>query len=137
MVFFTAVTSGFAFTKNDAQSMVQKAIQFYKANGKAVTFQAISNPKGMFRSGELYVFTYDLGGVVTAHPANAGLIGKNVYNLKDTNGFQFVKYMVDNGKAKGSGWCEYMWTNPETKKIAKKYSYFQKVDDIVFVCGIY
>jgi signal transduction histidine kinase len=124
-------------TKNEAIAMTKKAIDFYKANGAEKAFEAIKQPNGKFHKGELYIYTYDMEGVVTSHPTNHGLIGKNVYNLKDTKGFEFVKYMVDNAKAKGSGWCEYYWTNPVTKKIGKKLSYFEKVDDIVFVCGVY
>jgi signal transduction histidine kinase len=29
----------------------------------------------------------------------------------------------------GGGWLEYMWENPQTGKLEKKYGYVRKVDD--------
>lgn len=124
-------------SKQDASNFVNQAIQFYKANGKAKLLEAISKENGQFHKGNFYVFLYDLNGVVLAHPANHGLIGKSVYNLKDPDGVEFVKAMVDGAKEKGEVWVTYKWTDPVTKKIGKKLSFAKKVDDIVFVCGIY
>jgi signal transduction histidine kinase len=45
--------------------------------------------------------------------------------------------MIDGATAKGSGWSDYKWTNPVTKKIDPKSTYFQKVDDVILGCGVY
>ena len=39
--------------------------------------------------------------------------------------------------AKGKGWQNYKWTNPQTKKIEDKTAYIEKVDDMIFGCGAY
>jgi cytochrome c len=124
-------------TAKEAQDLVKKAITYYKANGKDKAFAEINNPKGMFVSKDLYVFVFDLNVVCLAHGANKGLIGKNLSELKDSTGKQFMKEMIDGAKAKGTGSVDYNWTNPVSKKIEGKRSYYVKEGDLVFGCGIY
>jgi cytochrome c len=45
--------------------------------------------------------------------------------------------MIEDAKTKGTGWSDYKWANPVTKKIDDKTTYFMKVDDVVLGCGIY
>ena len=124
-------------TPSDAEAMVKKAITFYKANGKAKTFTAISDPKGKFVNGDLYVFVYDLTGKCLAHGGNAKQVGKDLIDLKDANGKAFVKERVDLAKSKGKGWQNYKWNNPATKQIEDKTAYIEKVDDVIIGCGAY
>ncbi len=135
-------TVGLAFAQEkgaakDAQSLVDKAAAFYKANGAEKTLAEISNPKGQFIKGDVYVFIWGTDYVVKAHPTNAKLIGKNLKELKDTDGKAFVFDGVELAKAKGSGWVDYKYTNPVSKKIEAKTTYVKKVDDLIFACGIY
>lgn len=122
---------------SEATTLVDKAVAFYKANGKDKAFAEFNNSKGQFVKGELYVFIWDFGGKVLAHGANEKLIGKDVSQLKDVDGKLFVQEAVELAKAKGSGWVDYKWTNPTTKKVEAKSTYVKKVDDIIFACGIY
>jgi signal transduction histidine kinase len=117
--------------------MVKKAIEFYKANGAEKAFAEISNPKGKFIKGDLYIFVYDLTGKCVAHGGNAKQVGKDLIELKDNDGRAFVKERIDLVKAKGKGWQNYNWTNPTTKAIEKKTAYVEKVDTYVFGCGAY
>jgi signal transduction histidine kinase len=133
-VVWSALASG---TPDEAKALVDKAISFYKANGKEKALAEISNPKGQFVKGELYVFIWDLKGMVLAHGPNQKLIGKDVSELKDADGKLFVKEALELAKAKGSGWVDYKWTNPVTKKIDPKTTFVKKVDDLIFCCGIY
>jgi len=122
---------------DEATALVEKSIAFYKANGKEKALAEISNPGGQFVRGEFYVFIWDLNGTVIAHGANQKLIGKDVSGLKDADGKLFVKEGVEMGKSKGSGWVDYKWTNPVTKKMDEKSTFVKKVDDMIFCCGIY
>ncbi len=136
------MTVSFAFaqekgTAKEAQDLVTKAIAYYKAEGKDKAFAAINDPKGQFTKKDLYVYVADLNIVVFAHGANKALVGKNLYELKDSNGKPFAKEIADGAKSKGKGWVDYSWTNPTTKKIEAKSSYFQREGDLVFVCGFY
>ena len=49
----------------------------------------------------------------------------------------FVQEGVQMAKTKGSGWVDYKWTNPTTKKVEAKSTYVKKVDELIFCCGIY
>lgn len=137
---FIAISSGHLFaagTAEEAKAMVEKTAAYMKANGKDKTFAEINNTKGMFVKDDLYVWVSDLNAKILAHGANEKLIGKSLIDLKDSEGKLFMKEIMDNAKAKGSGWSDYRWTNPVTKKVELKSTYFQKVDDMVFACGIY
>jgi cytochrome c len=122
---------------SDATDLVGKAIAYYKANGKDKALAEISNKQGQFVKGELYVFIWSPKGVIVAHGANEKLIGKNMYPVKDSDGKQFVKDAVELANAKESGWVDYKWPNPVSKKVEAKRTYVKKVDDLIFACGIY
>lgn len=129
--------SGAAASQKDAKALVEKAAAFAKANGKDAALKEISKAKGQFDKGDLYVFAYDLNAVVIAHPKNPKLIGKNLMDVPDTDGKLFRKEIVQAAKTKGSGWVDYKYLNPETKKVEAKTTYVLKVGDIVLCCGTY
>lgn len=122
---------------NDAKVMVNKAISFYKANGKEKTMEEVKNPKGKFVKGPLYVNVYNLQGVMLANPVNKKLIGMNGSGLQDPDGKYFMKELLERAANEGGGWVDYRWTNPVTKKIEPKTTYFKRVDDVIMACGIY
>lgn len=124
-------------TRAEAKALAEKAAKFLKANGKEKTLAEISKHGGQFDKGEMYVFAYDMKGTVLAHPKNRGLIGKNMYNLPDEDGKFFRKDIVELAKAKGSGWVDYKYLNPETKKVEKKTTYVLRADDMILCCGVY
>lgn len=136
------LTTGFVYaaekgTAKVAVALVDKAANFYQANGKDKAFAEINKSEGQFVKGDLYVFVWSLDYVVLAHPKNAALIGKNLKAMKDTDGKAFVFEAVELAKSKGNGWMDYKYTNPTTKKIEPKSTYVKKVGDSVFACGIY
>jgi cytochrome c len=137
----TLILSGVASAKSsqdEAKALVDKAAAFYKANGKDATLKELSNPKGQFVKGELYVFAYALSdGTTIAHPHNPKLIGKNLTAVPDPDGKLFRKEIWEQAKSKGSGWVDYKFQNPESKKIENKTTYFLKVDELILNCGTY
>jgi len=138
VVFMIALFSGIgnAGPAEDAKALVQKAVEYIKANGKEKAYQEFT--KGTkFKKGELYIFVLDSKYNMLAHGGNEKMVGKNFGELKDANGKPFLKEMVDKGMNQGSGWTDYIWVNPVTKKIEPKSSYVVKVDDTVVGCGIY
>ena len=128
-----AVASG----KDDAKTLVKHAAAFVKYQGKGKALAEISKPRGQFDKGELYVFAYDLQGVMVAHPKNPTLIGKNLIDVPDNDGKLFRRDIVDKAKSKGSGWVDYMYLNPETNEVEHKTTYLQKVGDIIICSGAY
>ncbi len=129
--------SGILASQKDAKALVEKAAAFAKASGKDAALKEISKAKGQFDKGELYVFAYDMNAVMLAHPKNPKLIGKNLMDVPDNDGKLFRKEIMEVAKTKGSGWVDYKYLNPETKKVEAKTTYVQKVGDVVLCCGTY
>jgi cytochrome c len=134
---FSFAGLSYAADRDDAKTLVKNAAAYVKYQGKDKALAEISTPKGMFDKGELYVFAYDLNGVMLAHPKNPTLIGQNLIAVPDTQGKLFRKEIVERAKAQGSGWVDYMYLNPETNKQEHKTTYFLKVGDIILCCGVY
>jgi cytochrome c len=127
----------YAADRDDAKRLVKQAAAYVKYQGKEKALAEISTPKGTFDKGELYVFAYDLQGVMLAHPKNPALIGQDLLNVPDTEGKLFRKEIVEKAKSQGSGWVDYVYLNPETNRQEHKTTYFQKVGDIIICCGVY
>lgn len=133
--------SGAAFaaekgTPAEAKALVLKGVGLMKAKGTAA-FSEFDDPKGKFVNQDLYIYVLDLNGTCLSHGSNSKLIGKNFIDLKDTDGKLFAREMINIAAKKGSGWIDYKWTNPMTRKVATKTLYFQKQDKYVVCCGAY
>jgi signal transduction histidine kinase len=124
-------------TANEAKALIVKGVAFVKAEGKEKAFAEFTNPKGKFVDRDLYIFAVDFNGITLAHGGNAKLVGKDLIGLKDADGIYFMKKFIEMAKTQGSGWVEYKWVNPVTKKIESKSTYIQKMDNYFLGCGIY
>ena len=124
-------------TAAEATAMVKKGIAFIKANGQEKGLAEITNKKGQFVDRDLYLVVYALDGTVRAHGANEKMVGKNLIDLKDIDGKEFVKERVELAKTKGTFWQDYKFTNPVSKKIEPKRMYCEKLDDAAVCGGIY
>lgn len=132
-----ALAEGEDGSADEATVMTRKAIALIKAEGADKAYAALRDLKGPFVMKDLYVFCMDMNGIMLVHGRNPGLIGKDLSKLKDTDSKLFVQDMLTAAKA-GSGWVDYKWTNPDTKKIEPKSTYVEKVDDNRFCAvGIY
>ena len=114
-------------TADEAKAMVEKALAHVKAVGNDKAFEDFTAKDGKWQNKDLYVFVVNFEGVTTAHGANKALIGKNMFELKDPNGKLFIKEMAETAKAKGTGWVDYMFTDPATKKSGSKSSYVARI----------
>ncbi len=132
-----AAAGGKHGTAAEAEAMVKKAVNYYKANGRDKAFAVINNPAGQFTKGDLYVFVYDMNGKCVAHGQNPKMIGKELIDMKDADGKEFVKERVEIARTKGSGWQDYKFTDPLTKQIELKRAYVERHDDLIFGSGIY
>ena len=124
-------------TAAEAEALVKKAIQLIKTEGKEKAFVEINNPKGKFVDRDLYIFVYDITGKCVAHGFNPKMIGKDLIEMKDSDGKYFVKERVEIAKTKGKGWQDYKFTDPITKKIEPKSAYVERVEDLIVGCGVY
>ena len=139
VIVFCAVCVGGAASQDEAKAFSEKAAAYAKANGKEKAAAEFNNPKGQFFKGDLYVFAIDFSGLCLANGGTPQLAGKNLMGLKDARDRFFFKEMVEVAKSKGSGWVEYSWTNPTSKKVSQKVTWVQKVEgtDYFVGCGVY
>ena len=122
-------------TPKEAKALVEKAIAFYKANGKEKALAEFSKPKGQFTKGDLYIFAYDPKGKIIAHGGDPKLVGQDFTNVQDPDGKYFAREFIKIG-AEG-GWVDYKWMNYATKKVDAKTTYLKRIDDVIIGCGAY
>jgi cytochrome c len=139
---FVVLVGGYtaqAATQAEAKAMVEKAVAYWKANGKEKAIAEFNSPTGQFVKGDLYVFANQLDGLVLANGGNPKLAGQNHLELKDPTGKQFNKESAEIAKTKGSGWIDYEWVNPVSKKVQPKTVWVQRVEgtDIYIGSGIW
>lgn len=122
---------------DDAKRMVEKATAFYMVNDSEVALAEFSNRNGRYVKGEQYVFVLDTTGRMLAHGVDKDYIGKDFYRKMDSDGRRFIKDIVDKANELGSGWVEYKWFNPVTKREELKTVYFKKANGVIICSGIY
>ena len=138
LINFLLVSFAFAGgTAKEAQTLVEKGMAYIKANGKEKAFAQFTDTKGKFIDRDLYIFVVDFKGLTLAHGGNPKLVGKDMSELKDSDGKFFIKAFIELAKTKGSGWVDYKWQNPVTKNIEPKSTYIQRYEDYFLGCGIY
>lgn len=123
-------------TAAEASAMLDRAAVHFQKVGAQQAYKDFSTKGNEWQDRDLYVFCFDKAGVTLAHGANEKLIGKNLTELKDADGKQFISELVATG-LKGQGWVDYRWANPMTKKIEPKSSLARPFGDGVCGVGIY
>ena len=146
--FFLAIVAAFGLstafaqdhgTKDEAKVMADAAVAHIKKVGPEKAFDDFMKDKATWTKKDLYVFAFDLEGLTKSHGANEKLVGKSLVGLKDQNGKEFIKAMIDVAKGPGQGWVDYDWANPVSKKVEGKSSYVERVagKDLFVGVGIY
>jgi cytochrome c len=120
----------------EAQAMVKKAVVYYQKHGKEKAIAEFSRSPGLFVDRDLYVTVYTLQGVALAH-INPKLVGKDLIELRDSDGKYIVKERMELAQRNGNGWQDIKFYNPVTKRIEPKRIYFERYDNLVFSCGAY
>lgn len=126
-----------AVTSKEAEAMVKKGVAYIKANGKEKGYAEITSKQSQFTDRDLYLVVYRLDGTPLAHGANEKMVGKNLIDLKDVDGKEFVRERVEMAKAKSSFWQDYKFTNPVSRKVEAKTMYCERLDDTAVCGGIY
>ena len=120
-------------TKEDAQAMATKAVDFLQKEGPDKAFAAF-NAGGDWRNGDLYVFVVDKTGTWKASGARPELVGKNDIYTADDNGKLFMKEIVAIDK---NGWVDYKFKSPADDQLHDKTSYIVRVGDFLVGAGAY
>ncbi len=123
-------------TTAEAEAMVKKAVAFYRKNGRDKAIEEFRKSPGPFVDRDLYVTVYDLQGNALAH-INPKMVGKNMMDLRDGTGKYHIRERMQAAQKADSGWQDFTFFNPQTKKIEPKRMYWEKYDNLVFACGAY
>lgn len=123
-------------TKKEAEAMVVRTVSDLKAN-RAKTLEEITAKNARYVDRDLYAVVYDMTGKVLAHGANNKMVGKDLIELKDPDGKEFVKERVALAKSKGKFWQDYKFTDPITRKVLPKEAYCETVGDVIVCAGVY
>ena len=130
----TLAASAAARTPQEVQALVERAVAHIRDVGRERAFADFSRPDGGFVDGELYVYCDAADGTVIAHGGNPQLVGINLISMRDPDGKLPNVEMRRIAFTQGSGWLEFRWPNPATRRIELKDAYVLKVDDST-MCG--
>ena len=120
----------------EAEAMVKKAIAHYKKNGKDKSIAEFQKNPGPFVDRDLYVTVYTLNADALSH-INPKMVGKNMMELRDADGKYHIKERMEAAAKGNSGWQDFKFYNPQSKKIEPKRMYWEKYDNLVFAAGAY
>ncbi len=124
-------------SKSDAEAIVKRAVAHIKKVGVEKASADFTDRKGDFVDKDLYVTLYNMHGVLLAHGQNRKSVGKDMIDLKDPDGKEFVKERMALAKSKGKFWQEYKFTDPVTKKVLPKEMYCETMAETVACAGVY
>jgi len=124
---------------NEAKQMVQEALAYMAKVGPEKAFVEFSAPTGRWHKKDIYLFCYKSDGTCVCQGDNQVLLGKNLIDFRYADGQTHIKDMVDIANSKGSGWIEYPWPHPQTKKLEMKRAWVAKIPhyDGFIAAGVY
>ena len=120
--------------------VVTNAAAEISKRGRAA-FPLLHDTTGPYLAKDAYVFVIDPVGRELVNPAFLNLEGRNVLDLKDTQGKPFVRAMLEAVQDRGSGWVDYMWPKPGESVSTQKSTYVTRAkvdgDWLLVGCGVY
>ena len=126
-------------TRTELYDMVNRAVEYAKANGKEKTLAEISNSKGQFVNGDLFVWAEDFNGTILADPYWKEGVGKNWIDYTDPYGAKTTVVSINAIKS-GTGFTRNMFPDTASGHTASvpKLVYMKQVDDGWWIgSGIY
>jgi cytochrome c len=112
-------------TREEAKALSEAAAAHVDRVGSEQAFKDFStDPK--WRAKDMYVFAQTMDSTMIFHGANPKLVGKNFLEVKDASGKEFNRDMIAAAQ-KGSGWVDYQWAHPVSKKIEDKTSHIVRI----------
>lgn len=88
-------------------ALVDRGVDYFKKNTLDQACRDFTQTK-KFIEGELYLFVYDITGIVMAHGQQSDLVWQNLYKIQDAFGSYFVQDIIKKAK-NGGGWVTYQW----------------------------
>ncbi len=96
------------------------------------------DPVRFFADGSGYFYVYDFGCVNVAHATQKDLVGKNLFEHKDSRGKLDIQALAAAAK-KGGGFVDYHWVKPGSQGEFRKLGYVEPIPgtDYFIGTGIY
>jgi len=124
-------------SKEELSAFVETAASYARVYGKDIATTDFMDLDGPFVRGELYIFAYEFDGTCLSLPHLPSWIRTYLLDLQDPEGVYIIEEMSSIA-LNGSGFFDYVWTNPITNESEPKTSYVTKVDDDWWLgAGIY
>jgi len=121
----------------EVRKWVQDAISLYETAGKETLLREIADSRGRFVSRERYIYALNTHGTMVAHPMEPELTGRNLIDLRDSEGNDFIRKIVDAAKTRGYGYRDYKWRRPGSEDELPKTVFFERVAGIILCSGFY
>jgi len=123
-----------------AVDAVTNAVGEIGKHGKAA-FERFHDPTGPFMFKDAYIFVIDMNGVDLVNPGFPNLEGRDILDVKDTQGKKLIREMLKVAQTSGSGWVDYMWPKPGESVSTQKSAYVMKAklgnQWVLVGCGVY
>lgn len=128
LILITASINAYsAQTSEEVVALVKQAKAAIEKNAQQ-TFSRINKAEHPYKNKDnpsLYVFVFDTDLTVVAHAIKSKVVGKNVKGKPDIKGKKFRDEMLAIAMKDGSGWVDYYFLNPKTKKTEHKTAYIE------------
>ncbi len=102
---------------------------------EAAKAKAIAEIKALRYDGNEYVWINDMSPRMVMHPIKPELDGKDISGMADPNGKKLFIAFVDEVKAHGAGYVDYLWPKPGAQEPESKRSYVVGVSAWGWVLG--
>lgn len=120
----------------EAKALVHKARAYIRQYGREKAFAEFDKRDGQFVDRDLYIYVYDKSLRNLAHGGNPKLIGKDLHDLRDSDGKYLTQGLLAEAM-KGGGTYDYRFLNPVSGKVEKKVGYVEMEGDLMVGSGIY
>jgi signal transduction histidine kinase len=120
-------------TPDEARAMLDRVVEAIKAD-KSAALDKINKGDASFRDRDLYAFCSGPDGIITAHPIQPDLVGKQLADIKDVDGFPVGAEIIKAGEEGKINEVSYTWPRPGTTESVPKVAFITKVTDQT--CGV-
>jgi signal transduction histidine kinase len=121
----------------EVKAFVRNGIDYFKKHEPLAAYKELSNPKGPFRRGNMYMFVYNYKGVLLASSGFPKDVGKNFYETRDEFGSPFVQLFIQIAQD-GGGSVSCYWPEPNSGKVKLKVNYVMPLGkDTLIGSGFY
>ena len=124
-------------SEEELVAFVESAASYARVYGKDIATSDFMDLTGPFVIVDVYIFAADFNGTSLALPFLPSAVGTNRLDLQNSQGV-YINREMRSIALNGSGFFDYVWTNPITNETEPKTSYVTKVDDDWWLgAGIY